>query len=153
MTLQPFRELEESPSASPPDPILEPPTIEQARDRWLNHAGFATGAIESLTGNDVDTDMFWCTRNETTRDKLENALANNKIVVAGTYVSWFAPQADYAAIPYSQNIIMLWWPIIAKQIRSRFVILKELSRTDGGTVRIYSPAIDYFYPAVCWYPL
>jgi hypothetical protein len=81
-------------SNSPP-PIPEPPTIEQARDRWLNHAGFATGAIESLTGNDVDTDMFWCTRNETTRDKLENALANNKIVVAGTYVSWFAPRADY----------------------------------------------------------
>jgi hypothetical protein len=71
------------------------PTIEQARDRWLNRAGFATGAIESLTGNDVDTDIFWCTRDKTTRDKLENALANNKIVVAGTYVSWFAPRADY----------------------------------------------------------
>jgi hypothetical protein len=78
----------------PPIPIPELPTIEQARDRWLNHAGFATGAIESLTGNYVDTDMFWCTRNETTRDKLENALANNKIVVAGTYSDWLAPPPD-----------------------------------------------------------
>lgn len=79
----------------PPIPIPELPTIEQARDRWLNHAGFATGAIESLTGNYVDTDMFWCTRDKTTRDKLENALANNKIVVAGTWSGWFAPRAEY----------------------------------------------------------
>jgi hypothetical protein len=38
--------------------------------------------------------MFWCTRDKTTRDKLENALANNKIVVAGTWSGWLAPPPD-----------------------------------------------------------
>lgn len=69
-------------------------TIEQARN-WLDKAGFADGAIARLTGNDVDTDLFWCTRNSVTWTKLKNALDNRKIVVAGTWVQWAAPD-DYS---------------------------------------------------------
>jgi hypothetical protein len=109
-----------------PLPIPEPPTIEQARDRWLNRAGFATGAIESLTGNNVDTDIFWCTRDETTRDKLENALANNKIVVAGTWSDCLAPLPDSPNAYWRYSLLAgHYYAVVAYNRQTDMVTLRD----------------------------
>jgi hypothetical protein len=109
-----------------PPPIPEPPTIEQARDRWLNHAGFATGAIERLTGNNVDTDIFWCTRDETTRNKLENALANNKIVVAGTWSDCLAPLPDSPNAYWRYSLLAgHYYAVVAYNRQTDMVTLRD----------------------------
>jgi hypothetical protein len=51
---------------------------------YINRGNLRNVGIEALTGHSTESDSFWCTRDSTTRTRLTNALANNKVVVAGT---------------------------------------------------------------------
>ncbi len=51
---------------------------------YINRANPDSTGIEALTGHSSDTDDFSFTRNSTTRTKLINALANDKVVTTGT---------------------------------------------------------------------
>ncbi len=59
-------------------------SISPISDDYIDAGGVPEDGIKILTGNSVDTDWFWCTRESTTRTKLQQALGANKIVTAAT---------------------------------------------------------------------
>jgi len=78
---------------------------------YINRGDFSNVGIEALTGHSTETDDFWCTRDSTTRTRLTNAFANNKVVVAGTGGSSLSaaqikamglwPSHDYTVVAYN----------------------------------------------------
>src|SRR5262249_40271008 len=57
---------------------------------YINRGNSESAGIEALTGHSTDNDLFWCTSESTTRQKLLNAFANGKVVTAGINGTIFA---------------------------------------------------------------
>lgn len=110
--------------------------------------------INALTGSRHDSDSFWCTRDLRTRQKLQAAFANDKIMVAGNLTAnqGLTPQHMYTILEYDavQDRVRLRNPHGSNDIPFlRHVYVPGTATTPGG----YQLSPANYMTAAFWMPL